>query len=171
MLTASWVKDNALNLWDIRHCHKKVCTLPIIIDQSDKENSKFDSNSNSSFNSMFSNSDARKNGEYLYACKFFSSSSLMNQIGSKNKNKANKTIEVDSGDNNYSTVLACGSGTQSLHLIDYEKPAEKQHLASIHCNSPLYCLDAIYSWSLIACGGMRRCFTMMATSANPPPTA
>jgi hypothetical protein len=143
-LTASWVKENALELWDIRNCTKRISTLQILSDST--------------------SSKAIVKNEYLYACKFFSSTSHVYeldtaQMGGSNE-KPNRQVRA-----NYSTVLACGSGTQSLHLIDYEKPANKQHLASINCHSPLYCLDAIYSCSLISCGGMRKFFTMMASSS------
>ena len=115
-------------------------------------------------------SDARKtrNGEYLYACKFFSSSHHFNDYKHDepypSPTKLLKSKSKNQMESNFSTVLACGSGSQSLHLIDYEKPSSKQHLASINCKSPLYCLDAIYSCSMIACGGMKNFFTLMATS-------
>ena len=106
-------------------------------------------------------------GEYLYACKFFSSSNhhsnfeKSEQIQAQSKSPSKLKQEV-----NYSTVLACGSGTQSLHLIDYEKSPNNQHLASFNCKSPLYCLDAIYSCSMIACGGMRKFFTLMGAASK-----
>ncbi len=133
ILTAAWVKDNALSLWDMRNTKKKLQSLPI------RKNSRED----------------LKGGEYLYACKFFSSTQF-------NLNDASKHSPND----NYSTVLACGSGTQSLHLMDYSESSNKQHLDSFDCKSPLYCLDAIYSCSLIACGGMNKYFSLMATSSS-----
>lgn len=146
VLTASWVKEKALDLWDIRTC-KKVSNLPVINDRNDDTGVD-----KTTLSYKLNMKDAIVN-EYLYACKFFSSSNQLN-INSKNLTT------------NYSTVLACGSGTQSLHLIDYEQGPGKQHLASINCQSPLYCLDAIYSCSLIACGGMKKFFTVMGTSSS-----
>jgi len=141
VLTAAWVKDNALSLWDMRNTKKKLQTLPI------KKNARED----------------LKGGEYLYACKFFSSTQFnLNEVQERSEKRASK----HSSRENYSTVLACGSGTQSLHLMDYDEPLNKQHLDSFDCKSPLYCLDAIYSCSLIACGGMNKFFCLMANSRS-----
>lgn len=140
ILTASWVKENALELWDMRDCTKRISSLQIISDISE---SKF------------------SNNEYLYACKFFSINNRFYGIDQENE-KQSSPHETQS---NFTTVLACGSGTQSLHLIDYEKAPNKQHLASINCQSHLYCMDSIYSYSLIACGGIKKFFTMMASNS------
>ena len=171
LLTASWIRENSLNLWDIRKCHKVLLNLPIVTQETKK--------SLSPSNASGKEDDTRKlsNGEYLYACKFFSSSNhhtnfeqyepYSENYNNTSPNKSPKTkLKLIPEAANYSTVLACGSGTQSLHLIDYEKPSKHQHLASFNCKSPLYCLDAIYSCSMIACGGMRKFFTLMSTSAN-----
>lgn len=127
MLTASWVRENALELWDIRK-FKKISTLPIATKQTIGENK--------SLREKLKLDDTKVN-EYLYACKFFSSNQL--------KNEANTKVN---------TVLACGSGTQSLHLLDYEKTNGSELISSYFCGSALYCLDAIYSCSLICCGGV-----------------
>lgn len=174
LLTASWIRENSLNLWDIRKCHKVLLNLPIIT--KDKSQERLSPNSAN----IIKEDDAKKlsNGEYLYACKFFSSSNHHTNFDEQNdhndnnhgiiikENKSPKTKPKLNLETNYSTVLACGSGTQSLHLIDYEKPVKQQHLASFNCKSPLYCLDAIYSCSMIACGGMRKFFTLMSNSSN-----
>ena len=116
MLTASWVKENSLDLWDVRNCKRNIPLFSIFgSDRELKQNSK---------------------GEYLYACKFFSSTS----------------------------VLACGSGTQSIHLLDYQKPVEKQKLFSVDSKSPLYCLDSNISSNIIACGGMKKFFVYNSDS-------
>lgn len=153
VLTASWVKENALELWDIRTC-KKVTTLNIA-DNSYKTETPLPDSSNSLRNKL--KLKETNVNEYLYACKFFSSS---NQVFKPESDPNKATITT-----NYSTVLACGSGTQSLHLMDYEQADGKQLLASINCESPLYCLDAIYSCSLIACGGMKKFVTIMGTTS------
>ena len=174
VLTAAWVKENSLNMWDMRKCHKVLLKLPIVT----KDYKKLERLSPSG-----KEEDLKKisNGEYLYACKFFSSSNHHSNFDnnstednkethhSKSPTKSPKSphkLKLKPQETNYSTVLACGSGTQSLHLIDYEKSANNQHLASFNCKSPLYCLDAIYSCSMIACGGMRKFFTLMGASSN-----
>lgn len=167
------MKENALKLWDIRNCSKSVSTLSISTSQ---ERKKTWSNENDDDNDVSISTSKQKrgdtstksqSGEYLYGCKFFSScnqsfdcdeevvtaSSPRKDSGGKSVNKLN-----------YSTVLACGSGTQSLHLVDYEQASSGRHLAAVDCQSPLYCLDAIYSCSLIACGGMKKFFMMMSSS-------
>lgn len=154
ILTASWVKENALEIWDIRTCNKRIATLNIVSNLGDPNGKT----------TALKKKELGKN-EYLYACKFFSSCnhSFENENGLLESSRSENTGSTRT---NYSTVLACGSGTQSLHLIDYELQSSKQHLASINCQSPLYCLDSIYSCSLIACGGMRKFFTMMASSTE-----
>lgn len=158
-------------MWDIRKCSKVLLKLPIIT----KDYKKVERLSPGG-----KEDETKKisNGEYLYACKFFSSSNhhsnfdnnnQENEIHSKSPTKSPKSphkIKPKQQETNFSTVLACGSGTQSLHLIDYEKSPNNQHLASFNCKSPLYCLDAIYSCSMIACGGMRKFFTLMGASSN-----
>jgi hypothetical protein len=171
VLTASWIKEKALDVWDMRNCSRKISNLNI-------KTTKTESNDRSS--SAKTNNRDGKNGEYLYACKFFSISdynpsepSLENgprrdpapSPKSQQKNDSTLFSKASRSSNCFPTVLACGSGTQSLHLIDYEEQSrDKQHLASISCGSPLYCLDAMYSSSLIACGGMNYFYTMMASS-------
>jgi hypothetical protein len=169
VLTASWIKEKALDLWDMRNCSKKISNLKV------KTNA---SESNSRSTSAKTDKDG-KNGEYLYACKFFSISDYIpiepDNVPKTPAPSPRMRRSVDStplvkqkSQNSFSTVLACGSGTQSLHLIDYEqKSIDKMHLAAIHCASPLYCLDAMYSSSLIACGGMNNFYTMMASSSIP----
>ena len=152
------MKENALELWDIRK-FKKVCSLPI----AQKSNSDDDPNvDKTSISYKLRLRDSLVN-EYLYACKFFSSSNHVT-FSSEDKKSERKNQEIVSARTNYSTVLACGSGTQSLHLLDYEQSEGKQLISSYNCLSPLYCLDAIYSCSLIACGGMKNFYTLMGTS-------
>lgn len=135
-MTASWVRENALELWDIRK-FKKITTLPIA------NKTKESGEKNLSLSDKLQLNDTKVN-EYLYACKFFSSNEL--------KNDTTSTIN---------TVLACGSGTQSLHLVDFEKNNGCELISSYFCGTALYCLDAIYSCSLICSGGVNnfRLFT------------
>lgn len=158
-------------MWDLRKCNKVLLKLPIVTRDYKKVERLSPDGKNEEIKKI-------SNGEYLYACKFFSSSNHHtnfennneeNAAFSKSPTKSPKSphkIKPKQPDTNFSTVLACGSGTQSLHLIDYEKPTNSQHLASFNCKSPLYCLDAIYSCSMIACGGMRKFFTLMGASSN-----
>ena len=131
-MTASWVKENALQLWDMRNCKRVLSQLEIKVDQQNLADFK-----------------TRKNGEYLYACKFYLSSF----------NERNERCEEEA----YSTVVACGSGTQSLHLIDYE---DGRQLASVNCHAPLYCLDTMRACSLIACGSMKKYLMFMSKPGN-----
>lgn len=124
MITASWVKENSLELWDIRNNKKHVSKISIF--GNDQELRK------------------KSNGEYLYACKFFSTNNVTN--------------------NRDSTILVCGSGTQSLHLIDYNQPIQKQNLNALNCESPLYCLDSVNKSNIIACGGMKKFFVFNSTN-------
>lgn len=135
-MTASWVRENALELWDIRK-FKKISTLTIA------NNRKESGDKVQSLGEKLQLNDTKVN-EYLYACKFFSSNELKNDTKSS-----------------INTVLACGSGTQSLHLIDFEKNNGSELISSYFCGTALYCLDAIYSCSLICCGGVNnfRVFT------------
>jgi hypothetical protein len=114
------------------------------------------------------NVNSKENGEYLYACKFFSSSNNANLAAvATDTDQSNKTrVKNLANQSSYSTVLACGSGSKSLHLLDYEEAYNKQHVSSLNCDSPLYCLDTIYSSSLIACGGMNSFYTILATSSQ-----
>ncbi len=103
-------------------------------------------------------SDPKKRGEYLYACKFFASNNQHSSFDETQYQQRNS--------NNFSTVIACGSGTQSVHLIDYEESYANQHINALHCKSPLYCLDTMYASSLIACGSMKKFLTLMTTSRD-----
>ncbi|CAF0838605.1 unnamed protein product [Brachionus calyciflorus] len=150
VLTASWVKENALELWDIRK-FKKICSLPIVQENKNEDDSNIDKNS---LSYKLRLKDPIVN-EYLYACKFFPTTNR----GFSDSKKINENKEVSRSS---TSVLACGSGTQSLHLLDYEQPTGRQLLSSINCQSPLYCMDAIYS--LAACGGVKNFFTVIGTS-------
>ena len=37
VLTASWVKESALELWDVRNCQKRLATLPVCVDRVDAQ--------------------------------------------------------------------------------------------------------------------------------------
>jgi hypothetical protein len=173
VLTASWIKEKALDLWDMRYGGKKVANLNVASSLSTVKKEQM-------------SGGGGKNGEYLYACKFFSTSNYNpnrqrddNDIDEDNDvftssrssrrggGAARSSAKQDEG-STATNVLACGSGTQSLHLIDYAQQArDQQQLAVVNCDSPLYCLDAIYSTSLIACGGMNNFYTIMASSSSP----
>jgi hypothetical protein len=150
ILAASWTKADALSLWDTRNCTKKYLTLPILVDNNVEHDS-----------SNYEIQKKSKRGEYLYACKFFQPNEhrhdtfdrkLDNFKDSEQNFASSKAKNINT---NYSTVVACGSGTQSLHLIDYkEGDEEHQHLGSLKFHSPLYCLDIVYSYSLITCGAV-----------------
>lgn len=163
VLTASWVKQNALHLWDIRNCSRKLAQLPVHTELND-------SSQYSTYNTIIPDADsvdsnARKKGEYLYACKFFASNNQHQAFSVKDSLRSTR-IKLTNPDS-YSTVLACGSGTQAVHLIDYEEPDETKHITAIKCHAPLYCLDTMYSCSLIACGSMKRFLTIMTTEKRP----
>ncbi len=116
--------------------------------------------SNNSIDS-FESGAPKNRGEFLYSCKFFASNSQhqavseMFEPGYRNNNP-----------DNFSTVLAAGSGTQSVHLIDYEASEPYRNLASLYCRSPLYCMDTMYASSLIACGSMKKFLTLMTTESG-----
>lgn len=161
MLTASWVKQNSLHLWDIRNCNRKLAQLPVLTD--------LDSSEVNTFDSIAADCDTldntRKKGEYLYACKFFASNN-QHQAFSVKDSLRNTRIKLTKADS-YSTVIACGSGTQAVHLIDYEEADDKKHITAIKCQAPLYCLDTMYSCSLIACGSMKKFLTIMTSVDRP----
>lgn len=135
MLTASWVKENALNLWDLRDCKKQLLDLPV---------------------AKQTGGDSKK-GEFLYACKFYSPRTKHARFGGS---KSARSTPSDSlmRSLDFSAALACGSGTQSLHLVDLHGQAAKQ-IDVIECKTPLYCLDVIGGQApLGACGGVNRLF-------------
>ena len=134
LLTAAWVKENALNLWDLRQSGKSLSTLPVVCENN--------------------------SGQYLYACKFFNDE---HHTSSPYITQSSTDTTHAAGD---SLVLTCGSGTQSLHLIDSMRP--ERHIASIDCKSPLYCLDSVHACSLVACGGVRNMFVLMTSDHLAP---
>lgn len=105
ILSASWLRENSLQLWDLRNIKNPFAQLPI---------------------------NNAPDGEYLYSAKFCD-----------NKNDDNKLI------------MACGSGTKSVHLVDYEK---LQNISVLPCSAPLYCIDSLYSGCIFACGSTRNFF-------------
>ena len=78
------------------------------------------------------------NGEYLYSAKFCDA-----------KNSDNKKL------------YATGSGTKAVHLIDYEK---LENISVLQTQSPLYCLDTIYSGCIFASGSTKNFFVGLAKS-------
>lgn len=175
------MKENALKLWDIRNCSKSVSTLSISTSQERKKtwsnNDDDDDNDVSISTSKQKREDNKEDtstksqsGEYLYGCKFFSSCNQSfdcdEEVVTASSPRKDNGGKSSVNKLNYSTVLACGSGTQSLHLVDYEQASSGRHLTAVDCQSPLYCLDAIYSCSLIACGGMKKFFMMMSSSRD-----
>jgi len=164
VLTASWVKENALQLWDIRNCQKNLSNLPILTNTESRQLSDSISLSSTGSTDSIEVTDPKKRGEYLYACKFFASNNQHKSFDDKQYQLSNKNDP-----NNFSTVIACGSGTQSVHLIDYEESHVNRHINALHCKSPLYCLDTMYASSLIACGSMKKFLTLMTTSSNADP--
>ncbi len=80
----------------------------------------------------------RQDGEYLYSAKF---------------------CDVKNSDNK--KIVACGSGTKAVHLIDYGKV---ENTAILQTSSPLYCIDAIYSGCIFACGSTKNFFVGLAKS-------
>lgn len=164
VLTASWVKENALELWDIRNCQKRLLNLPIRKELRNGDSISIDSN-NSVDSSISDSSEPKKRGEYLYACKFFASNSQHQSISDNQYSYINKP-----NPDNFSTVIACGSGTQSVHLINYEAEERNRHITALFCKSPLYCLDTMYASSLIACGSMKKYLTLMTTNYSQSTT-
>jgi hypothetical protein len=116
--------------------------------------------SNNSTDSFESGAPKRR-GEFLYSCKFFASNS-QHQAISELCEPGNRNSNPD----NFSTVLAAGSGTQSVHLIDYEATEPYRNVASLYCKSPLYCMDTMYASSLIACGSMKKYLTLVTTDSS-----
>jgi hypothetical protein len=151
-------------LWDIRNCNRKLAQLPVY---TDLNSTKFNT-----YDSIETDADSldntRKKGEYLYACKFFASNNQHQSFSVKDSLRSThlKLTKPDS----YSTVIACGSGTQAVHLIDYEEADENKHITAIKCKAPLYCIDTMYTSSLIACGSMKKFLTIM-TSVDRPQSA
>lgn len=161
-MTASWVKENALQLWDIRNCHKNLYNLPILTNTESRQLCDSISLSSTGSSDSIEVSDPKKRGEYLYACKFFASNH-------QHKAFDDKQYTSEKNPNDFSTIIACGSGTQSVHLIDYEQSPNNQHINALHCKSPLYCLDTMYASSLIACGSMKKFLTVMTTTEHADP--
>lgn len=69
------------------------------------------------------------NGEYLYSAKF-----------------------CDNFNDNNLNILACGSGTNSIHLVNYE---QVKNIHTFKYETSLFCLDSIYSGSLFASGSSK----------------
>lgn len=147
------MKENALELWDIRNCQKRLSNLPIRADRGYGDSISIDSNNSIESFDNEKGPNHKKRGDYLYACKFFASNSQHSGPGQSNPDS-------------FSTVLACGSGTQSVHLIDYEADEKYRHITSLFLKSPLYCLDTMYASSLIACGSMKKFLTLMTTNQS-----